>query len=207
MTLPTSSPIPSVTSETDRGGDADPFPGRPSLVQLGMMVFLASDLMLFSGFFAANYLLRSRTEPWPPAGVELDVLWSTVFTGALLASSVTFVVGMRGYRRTGNVAVLRRWTVLTILLGAAFLANQLREYASLDFSVSSHAYGSVYWMLTGVHAAHVATGLLLLVVILVRSGSPRFDRKDLPAEEAIGYFWHFVDGVWIAVWATIFVLQ
>lgn len=189
------------------GTGLDPFPGRPALPQLGMMMFLASDLMLFAGFFAANFVLRARSTEWPPAGVSLDLRWSTVFTLVLVSSSVTFVVGMRGFERTGDPRVLRRWTLFTMALGFAFLLNQLREYVALEFSVSSHAYGSVYWMITGLHAAHVFTGLLLLSVILIRSRYPTFDRRDLPAEETIGYFWHFVDGVWVAVYLTIFVLQ
>lgn len=185
----------------------DPFPGRPALPQLGMMIFLASDLMLFAGFFAANFLLRARSDAWPPPEVELDVRWSTVFTLVLMASSVTWAIGMRRFSRTGDARSLRRWTALTMLLGAAFLANQLREYAAFDVGISSSAYASVYWCLTGLHAAHVFTGLALLGVVLLRSWHPAFDRRDAPAEEAIGYFWHFVDGVWIAVYLTIFVLQ
>lgn len=191
----------------EAAGRLDPFPGRPALPQLGMMIFLASDLMLFAGFFAANFLLRARTEVWPPEGVELDLRWSTVFTVVLVASSGAFVVGMRRFRRTGDPGTLRRWTLLTMAMGLAFLLNQLREYAALDFSVSSSAYGSVYWMLTGLHAAHVVVGLLLLSVIIIRSLYPTFDERDAPAEETIGYFWHFVDGVWVAVYLTIFVLR
>ena len=121
-------------STTSRPIAVDPFPGRPSLAQVGMMIFLASDLMLFGGLFAANFLLRSRTEVWPPAGVELDLRYSTVFTVVLVASSGTFVLGMRAFERRGDVRALRRWTVVTIILGAAFLANQIREYVLLGFS-------------------------------------------------------------------------
>ena len=62
-------------------------------------------------------------------------------------------------------------------------------------------------MLTGLHAAHVTVGLTLLSVVVMRSLYTGFDRRDAPAEETIGYFWHFVDGVWVAVYLTIFVLQ
>ena len=101
----------------------DPFPGRPALPQLGMMIFLASDLMLFAGFFAANFLLKARSADWPPPGVELDVRYSTIFTVVLVSSSVTYVIGMRRFKRTGDARTLRRWTLLTMVLGLAFLLN------------------------------------------------------------------------------------
>ncbi len=194
-------------TSVQRRTSIDPFPGRPSLPQVGMMIFLASDLMLFGGFFAANFLLRSRTPVWPPPDVSLDVRYSTIFTLVLVSSSVTFVVGMRRFKRTGDARTLRRWTLLTMALGLAFLLNQIREYAAAGFELSSSAYGSVYWMLTGLHAAHVVAGLLLLSVVVTRSLYSSFDVGDAPAEETIGYFWHFVDGVWVAVYLTIFVLQ
>ena len=184
-----------------------PFAGRPSLIQTGMMIFLASDLMLFSGMFAANFVLRSRTAVWPPAGVELDLKYSTVFTIVLVSSSLTMQLGLHAFEKHGNLRSLRRWTAVTILLGVAFLVNQLREYAALAFSPSDNAYGSVYWTITGLHAAHVTAGLILLVVVLVRSLYPTFDRRDAPAATTIGYFWHFVDAVWVAVYLTIFVIR
>jgi cytochrome c oxidase subunit 3 len=185
----------------------DPFPGRPALAKIGMMIFLASDLMLFSGLFAANFLLRSRTAVWPPAGVKLDLKYSTVFTVVLVASSVTLQLGVRAFERRGDVSALRRWTGITVVLGIAFLVNQFRDYAVLGFSASDHAYGSVYWTLTGLHAFHVTVGVLLLVTILIRSAYPTFDQRDAPAATSIGYFWHFVDAVWVAVYATIFLIQ
>ena len=190
-------------------GDADSRdPERgPDLTQVGMMIFLASDLMLFAGLFAANFFLRSRTEVWPPAGVKLDMILGTVFTIVLVVSSATMQIGLRAFERHGRVRSLRVWTVATIVLGAAFVANQLHEYATIDFVPSDHAYGSVYWTLTGLHAAHVTVGVLALSVLLVRTTSPAFGRRDLPAASAIGYFWHFVDVVWLAVFVTLFVVR
>ena len=65
----------------------------------------------------------------------------------------------------------------------------------------------MYCALTGLHAFHVSVGLVLLSVILIRSTYPSFDQRDAPAETAIGYFWHFVDVVWVAVYATIFLIR
>jgi cytochrome c oxidase subunit 3 len=102
---------------------------------------------------------------------------------------------------------MRHWLLVTIALGAAFLANQLVEYTTLPFRPSSHTYGSIYWLLTGLHSAHVATGLAALLALVVRTV-----RAARPADlttwtVAISAFWHLVDAVWIAVFLTIWVIR
>ncbi len=172
-----------------------------------MMVFLASDLMLFAGVFAAYFLLRSSATTWPPTSVELDVRYTAVTTVLLIGSSGTLQIGLRSFERRGDVRALRRWTTVTLVLGTIFLANQIREFLTIDFFPSSHAYGSTYWFLTGFHAVHVAAGLVALVVILARTTASTFDRRDAPAATAIGYFWHFVDAVWAAVFVTLYLVR
>ena len=196
-------------SDTTAGGRSayDPFPGRPSLPQAGMMVFLASDLMLFAGFFAAYFLLRSTATTWPPPGVNLDIRYTAITTVLLIGSSGTLQMGLTAFERRQDVRALRRWTTVTIVLGAIFLANQIREFLTIDFFPSSHAYGSTYWFLTGFHAAHVTAGLVALGVILARTTASTFDGRDAPAATAIGYFWHFVDAVWVAVFATLYLVR
>lgn len=185
----------------------DPFPGRPSLLQAGMMVFLASDLMMFAGLFAGYFLLRSSSAAWPPPSVDLDLRYTAVTTVLLLASSATLQRGLSVFERRGDIRALRRWTTITIVLGSIFLANQIREYLTIDFFPSSHAYGSTYWFLTGFHAAHVAAGLVALCVILARTTASTFDGQDAPAATAVGYFWHFIDAVWVAVFVTVFLIR
>ena len=135
----------------------------------GVIVFLASDVMLFAPFFAAYFLLRATNAPWPPDGVELDVPRAALATAVLLASSFTLYASDRAGEREGGRRAMRRWLLVTIGLGAVFLVNQIAEYATLDFGADDHPYGSVYWLLTGLHGAHVTVGLAAMGLLFVRA--------------------------------------
>jgi cytochrome c oxidase subunit III len=121
-------------------------------------------------------------------------------------SSGTMQMGVRAVRR-GERAVYARWLTVTFVLGAVFVGFQARDWAALNFSVSSNAYGSAFYVMTGVHALHVIGGLLAMIVLGSRAASRRFGEKDLPSAEMLSYYWHFVDAVWIALWATIFFIR
>jgi cytochrome c oxidase subunit 3 len=176
------------------------------MLAVGAIVWLASELMFFGGLFAAYFTLRSMSSEWPPSDIELEWVASFLNTLVLIASSGTMILGVRALERGDRVA-LQRWTVLTLALGALFVAEQMREFLTLDFGVSTNAYGSIYWLLTGFHAAHVTAGLVLLAiaVALARSAGPL--ERHAGAVDAVSYYWHFVDVVWIAVFTTIFVIQ
>ena len=179
---------------------------RPQPSQVGMVVFLASDVMLFAAFFAAYFLLRTENQPWPPADVELAVGRAAAATCVLVASSFTMIAADRSFE-AGRRVQARRWLVTTVVLGAAFLANQFAEYATLDFTASSHPYGSVYWLLTGVHAAHVTVGIATLGLLAVRVSRARRLHDVDTWVRAVSLFWHLVDVVWIAVFGTIWLIR
>ncbi len=195
---------------------ADTRPGgvivrRPSPLGVGIVVWLGSELMFFSGLFAAYFTVRSQAPAWPPPGVELETVIAAVFTAVLVVSSGTMHLADTALRR-GQRASARTWLVATLVLGGLFVANQVREFASLAFSVSSHAYGSVYYLMVGFHALHVAAGLALLGLAVVRlaprEGDPMaVTERDAAAVEVTSYYWHFVDVVWIGMFTTIFVLR
>lgn len=171
-----------------------------------MIVFLASDVMLFAPFFAAYFLLRSTNQPWPPDGVELDVLRAALATIALVASSFTLIVADRAQER-GDRATMQRWVLVTIALGGVFLVNQIAEYATLSFSASDHPYGSIYWGITGLHSLHVTCGLAALALLFIRaSRTPSLDEVS-PWANGISMFWHLVDIIWIGVFTTIWIIR
>ena len=93
------------------------------------------------------------------------------------------------------------------MLGAVFVANQAREWATLDFRVDTHAFGSAFYLMTGFHGLHVIGGLAAMLVLLLRASKRRFDADATPSVEVVSYYWHFVDVVWIGLWATLFVLR
>jgi cytochrome c oxidase subunit 3 len=180
---------------------------RTPMLTVGTVVWLASELMFFSGLFAAYFTLRAASKgPWPPPGVELDVALSGAFTLALVASSGSMQLAVRAIA-AGRLGAFRAWIAVTLALAAAFVANQAHEWATLGFSVSSHAYGSAFYVMTGFHGLHVIGGMLAMVLLLGRAGSRRFGAAELPAVEMVSYYWHFVDVVWVALWATLFLLK
>jgi cytochrome c oxidase subunit 3 len=175
-------------------------------LRFGTIVFLASELVFFGGLFAAYFTLRSETSPWPPGGVDLDVVRPSVATALLVLSSFTFAAGLRA-ARVGRLAALRRWVLATILLGLAFLGFQLYDWAHAGFSVSSHAYGTLFFAMTGFHGLHVIAGILLMLVVLGRMAQGAYRDGNVDGPEAVGYYWHFVDVVWIGLYAAIFLLR
>ena len=196
-----------VTSEEQQ----PPAVARPLLArstgQFGMIVFLASDVMLFAPFFAAYFLLRANNEPWPPIDVELDFLRAAIFTAVLFASSFTLIVSDRAGERIGGGRQMRRWLLITIALGLAFLINQVLEYRSLDFGADSHPYGSSYFLLTGLHACHVTAGICAMGLLFVRSVRGR-DRESVASwAGGVSLFWHLVDVIWLFVFTTIWIIQ
>ncbi len=174
------------------------------MLAVGTVVWLASELMFFSGLFAAWFSLRSTNDIWPPAGVELETARTAVATAVLVASSFTMHAGTRA-AEDGRSPSSRRWILLTAALGTLFLANQGLEYAGLDFSVSSHAYGSMFILMTGFHGLHVLAGIgLMLAVLATTSGRTRLGLAGPVG--VTSYYWHFVDVVWVAMFATIYLL-
>jgi cytochrome c oxidase subunit III len=181
-------------------------PQQPSMLAVGTVVWLASELMFFGGLFAAYFTLKAEARQWPPPGVELETLLSAIFTVFLIASSFTMIAAVRSLER-GDRAGMIRWVLLTTALGALFLANQIREFLTLDFQISSNSYGSIYYLMTGFHALHVTAGLLLMLVALAIATGPGPVARRGPVVDSIGYYWHFVDVVWIGLFVTIFVIR
>jgi cytochrome c oxidase subunit 3 len=189
------------TVAVDRGHDRTP------VLTVGTVVWLASELMFFSGLFAAYFTLRATAGgEWPPPGVELEVVTSGLFTLGLVLSSGTMQMAVRSVA-AGRLPAFRGWLIATLVLAAAFLGNQAHEWATLPFSVSSHSYGSAFYVMTGFHGLHVFAGMLAMVLLIGRAGSGRFGAADTPAVEMVSYYWHFVDVVWIGLWATLFLLK
>jgi cytochrome c oxidase subunit 3 len=172
----------------------------------GVILFIASELMFFGGLFASYFFLRGVTSPWPPTGVELETLPSAIATAALIASSGTFQLAIRS-ARDGRIRSMNGWIVLTFLLGAAFVAAQAHDWTTLSFTVSSDAYGTLFYGMTGFHGLHVIGGLVLMLVILGRSAQGAYREGEIRGVEAVAYYWHFVDVVWIGLFSTLFLIR
>ncbi|HUP69949.1 MAG TPA: heme-copper oxidase subunit III [Acidimicrobiales bacterium] len=176
------------------------------MLRVGTVVWLASELMFFSGLFAAYFTLRAISREWPPPLVELDVPRTAVFTALLVLSSFTMHVAVRAAEGSQQRRATR-WTLITIVLGSLFVTNQVVEYGGLDFTHTSDAYGSMFFLMTGFHGLHVVGGLVLMGAMLAVGTGPT---SRLPLSDPLtvtGYYWHFVDVVWIAMFATIYLIK
>ena len=135
--------------------------------------------------------------------------FALIVTIILVASSFTAQMGVFAAER-GDVFGLRRWYLLSALMGAIFLAGQMNEYVTLvghGLTIQSSVYGSVFFITTGFHAAHVLAGVLAFVVVLTRVSLAKFTPAQATAAMVVSYYWHFVDVVWIGLFTTIYFIQ
>ncbi len=185
---------------------------RPNLVSIGTIVWLSSELMFFAGLFAMYFTARAQNPPgetWPPAPFELDVPYALVVTIVLVASSFTCQFGVFAAER-GDVFGLRRWYVLTLAMGTFFVLGQANEYRTLveeGLTIPSGAYGTVFYLATGFHGLHVIGGLLAFIYLLIRTKLSKFTPAQATAAIVVSYYWHFVDVVWIGLFAVIYFIR
>lgn len=172
----------------------------------GVVVFLASDLMIFGGLIAAYFSLRSLAPVWPPAGITLDTTSALVGTIMLAVSSGSMLLVTHALARN-KFTLARLWLGASILLGTAFVLLSYHGWVKSSFRIDTNAYGSLYFVMTGFHVCHVSTGVLLMVMLFFNMRKAAFQRDRRAGAEAIGFFWHFVFLIWLLVWGSIFVVQ
>ncbi|OLT10870.1 cytochrome B [Pseudonocardia sp. CNS-139] len=183
------------------------------MVSVGTIVWLSSELMFFAGLFAIYFTARAQNPPgetWPPHPTELNVPYALVVTIILVASSFTCQFGVFAAER-GDVFGLRRWYVLTLVMGTAFVVGQAYEYFQLasheGLTLSSSAYGTVFYLTTGFHGLHVTGGLIAFVYLLIRTTLSKFTPQQATAAIVVSYYWHFVDVVWIGLFSVIYFIR
>ena len=174
----------------------------------GMVFFIFSEVMFFSGLIAAYLALREDALVWAPTngGHVLDASFRPVFfTILLVLSSIPMQWAAMSIRKGNRVQM--RWALfLTLVMGTAFIINTVIEWIMLDFGIGDGPYGATFYILTGFHGAHVIGGLLFIFTLWLRSYLGQFDAKRNTAVEAGSMYWHFVDVVWLLVFSLIFLV-
>jgi cytochrome c oxidase subunit I+III len=175
---------------------------------LGMYTFIMSESFFFGGLLTAFIFYRSRD----PAGfgpLDLDLLRTSLFSVALFASSATIVMAERRLHHN-DLGGFRAWLLATIVLGAIFIVGQGTEYASLygeGHTLSTNLFSSAFFTLTGFHGLHVIIGLLALSIVAWLTFAGEFrNGRHTNAVNAVSWYWHFVDGVWVVVFTTVYLL-
>lgn len=171
--------------------------------EMGMLIFVFTEIMFFAGFISAFTIIRSAAMVWPPVGQPRLPLDETLFnTGALLASGVALVIAQRVFKRNRRQA---RWPLLVaIALGGLFVVLQGVEWIRMlaaGLTLTSSVLGSFFYTIIGVHALHVVVALFLLVRVLLRSFEERLRSEQL-ATAAI--FWYFVVGIWPLIFFRVY---
>lgn len=179
--------------------------------KIAMWLFLGSEVMFFTGLIGAYIVLRGGQgfANWPDPTKVLNVPLTAANTFLLICSSVTLVWALQsiqtGRRGRGNLGLL-----LTTLLGALFVAVQCYEYyelyTHLNVRPDVNIFGSCFYAMTGFHGLHVLMGVIALAVLTVMGLLGKFGPRSYAAVELTGLYWHFVDLVWIILFAIVYLM-
>ncbi|MGO8875317.1 MAG: heme-copper oxidase subunit III [Acidimicrobiales bacterium] len=183
-----------------------PVAERPQLLAVGVIIWLGSEFMFFSGLFAAFFTIRAAAAVWPPPGTKLDTIQAAIFSVVLLASSPTMQFGVWAQER-GDYKKAKAWIATSFILGAAFLANQAYEWRTLGFKPSTNSYQSLFFIMTGLHGLHVLLGLVAMIALLGRLAGSKNDPGETAVYQGVSYYWHFVDIMWIGLFSALFLLS
>lgn len=173
---------------------------------IGLIVFLCSEFLMFAGFFVLFLVYRSQAAAWPPEGTEVELLLPAINTVILVSSSFVIHYGDVAIKK-GDMAGLRKWYIITALMGAIFLGGQVYEYLSLGYGLTTNLFSNCFYLMTGFHGLHVFIGLLLILGVLWRSRRQgHYGSEKHTGVEMAEIYWHFVDVVWIVLFSLIYLL-
>ena len=185
---------------------------RPNMVSVGTIAFLAQELMFFAGLFAMYFTSRANglaNGDWSTQTDHLNIVFGGIITAVLIASSFTSQFGVFAAER-GDVFGLRKWFTVTIVLGVIFLglvAFEWTEMVTAGVTPQSSVFGSVVYIITGFHMAHVTAGIIAFIVVMLRVAKSKFTPAQATAAMATSYYWHFVDVIWVGVFITLYIIQ
>jgi cytochrome c oxidase subunit 3 len=192
------------------GGDERPRGFSPESYRIGVLVGIASILMMFTAL-ASAYVVRSglpTSFDWRALGVPT---FAWLSTGLIILSSLAYSTAKRALWRE-DAAKHRRWLAVTLALGLAFLGSQLmawRQLVSQGLYLASNPHSSFFYVLTGLHALHLSGGICALGYLLARSSRPLAEGVEAGARrralvDVVGTYWHFMDGLWVFLFLLLF---
>src|SRR5262245_35571371 len=200
---------------------------------LGMWIFLVTEIMFFGGLFMAYITYRwMYPDAWTHSSNLLNVTLGGLNTGVLIFSSLTMAMSVRAAQVGSSRKAQVTWLILTIILGATFLVVKYFEYAAkfehhlvpgphfsyvqhhivngveqtITLPLGSEIFFSLYFIMTGIHAAHMVVGIGLMSVITAMAGKGKFSPEYYGPVEVSGLYWHFVDIVWIFLFPLLYLL-
>jgi cytochrome c oxidase subunit 3/cytochrome o ubiquinol oxidase subunit 3 len=187
-----------------------------SHAKLGIWVFLSSEAMFFGSFIATYLFFRGRdvavaqaTHQVIPHPKDLiDIPFTSCTSFILLMSSLTMVLALAAIQR-GDMRRLRIWLAATAAFGLTFISGQVYEFTNFyreGLHLSTGTFGSTFYVMTGLHGAHVTVGIFWLLALLQRSMRGELGPEKAEAVEIAGLYWHFVDIVWIVIFTVVYLV-
>ncbi len=178
--------------------------------KLMMWIFIVTDALLFAGLLVGYGVMRSATEVWPDQNIAFDMNYITLMTFTLITSSATMACAVAA-ATVGNKKHVTIFLWLTILGGAAFLGMQVYEWTHFIHAgarLTSNPWGvpqfsACFFIITGFHGMHVTTGVTVLLIVAIRSAMGKYSAQGV---ENAGLYWHFVDLVWVFVFALFYLV-
>ena len=173
--------------------------------KLGMWVFLVSEIMFFTGLIGSYIVLRLGSADWPHPGKTLNTGLLAINTLVLITSSLTMALALSAAQQ-GRQTALRRFLLATALLGLTFLGIKGYDYLHMwrrGFTIASSLFGSCYYLLTGFHALHVFSGVIVILVLFKAAASSALSQTTVGRVEYSGLYWHFIDIVWVILFAIL----
>jgi len=179
--------------------------------KLAIWLFLSSEALFFGAFISTYFLYRGRDTQFlkgPRPEQLLNIPFTSVTSFILLMSSLTMVLALAAIQR-GDERQLRIWLLATALFGLTFISGQVYEFTEFyreGLTLSRNMFGTTFFVLTGLHGAHVTMGIVWLLLLWGRSAQGRLPKEKSEAVEIAGLYWHFVDIVWIFIFTAIYLI-
>jgi cytochrome c oxidase subunit III len=179
----------------------------PSRGRVGMFALIVAESAIFMIFVAAYifYMGKSLDGPTPKEILKVPIL----ITVCLLSSSLTMHWAIAALRK-GKTGVFNLFWLITLALGAIFLAGTAREWHQMiyveGFTIQTNLFGTTYYSLVGLHASHVTVGLIGLLIVAVLGLAGKIRREHSERCEVLALYWHFVDAIWVVVFTVVYVV-
>lgn len=178
--------------------------GRGNPVWWGMIGLITIEAAVFATLITSYFYLRLGHAEWPPGGLEPpDLLWPTINTFVLLASSIPMHYADRGIARNDQRA-LKLGLLVSLILALTFLGIKAYELSHKEYGWDSHAYGSIVWTIIGFHTAHVVALSLKTLVVGLLAIKGFFHAEERIAVQVNGVYWHFVVAVWVPLYIVLY---
>ncbi|MFI5046232.1 MAG: heme-copper oxidase subunit III [Acidimicrobiia bacterium] len=189
-------------------GDHDTHTGTTN-AKLAMWLFLSSDCLFFGAFISTFLLYRDRAGQAGPSPSDVfDIPFTSITSFILLMSSLTMVLALAAIQR-GDMRRFRIWILATALFGVTFIGGQIFEFTTFSregLNIDTNLFGSSFFVLTGLHGAHVTVGIIWLMSLWGLSMQEHMGQGDAERVEIAGLYWHFVDVVWIVIFTVVYLV-